>query len=235
MLDRVIDLRSDTVTRPSPAMRAAMARAPVGDDVYGEDPTVNELEAAAAAATGKEAALLLPSGTMANLVAQLVHVRPGDEVILGEGSHCMRFEAGGGASIAGAQYRVVPGRGLFTAEEVRERLVAADLHRPGTALVWIEDTHNMGGGLVFPRDEIRRIGELCSEHGAALHIDGARIFNAAAASNETVRDIVEPACTVSFCLSKGLGAPVGSMLTRNGTSSPTFEQKWYPAKRRMLS
>jgi threonine aldolase len=212
MLDRVIDLRSDTVTRPSEAMRETMALAPVGDDVYGEDPTVNELEAFAADLTGKEASIFVPSGSMANLIAQLVHTERGDMVILGEKSHCMLFEAGAGAAIAGVQYHVVPGDGRFTAESIEEELVEQTLHGPGTGLVWVENTHNMGGGLVFPLAEIRRIAVLCRSRRIPLHMDGARVFNAGVAGGVGVREIAAEVDSLSFCLSKGLGAPVGSMV-----------------------
>lgn len=212
MLDRVADLRSDTVTRPTEAMRRAMAMAPVGDDVYGEDPSVNELEALAAEIVGKEAALFVPSGTMANLIALLVHTNPGDEVILGQDSHCMRFEAGGGAAIAGVQYHVIPGDGRFSAEQVEARIRQQTLHSPGTALVWLENTHNMGGGKVFPLHDVRMISELCHERGIAAHLDGARVFNAAIATGVAVRDIAAEVDSLSFCLSKGLGAPMGSVL-----------------------
>ncbi len=212
----IIDLRSDTVTRPGAAMREAMARALVGDDVYGEDPTVNELEKRAAHLTGKNAAMFVPSGTQANLIAQLVHVTPGEEVIAGEHSHCMRYEAGGGAAIAGAQYCVVPGNGLFTANDVKKRLSARTLHNPGTCLVWMENTHNMGGGIVFDTDEMARIWQVCSENDIRVHVDGARIFNASAATGVPVSEYASCADSMSFCLSKGLGAPVGSLLCGSG-------------------
>jgi len=212
MLSTIVDLRSDTVTRPSEGMRRAMAAAEVGDDVYGEDPTVNRLEERCAALAGKGGALFVPSGSMANLVAQLCHVGRGDEVIVGEGSHCMRYEAGGGAALAGSQYAVVPGGGLFTAADVEARARVRSLHSPGTALAWIENTHNFGGGVVFPPGELRRIRELASGLGIALHMDGARVFNAAAACGRPVGELAALVDTLSFCFSKGLGAPVGSVL-----------------------
>jgi threonine aldolase len=212
MLERVIDLRSDTVTRPSEAMREAMVLAPVGDDVYGEDPTVNELEAFSAELVGKEAAILVPSGSMANLIAQLAHARRGDEVVLGQDSHCMLFEAGAGAAIAGVQYEVIPGDGRFTAEQVEERLRERSLASPGTGLVWIENTHNMGGGLVFALAEVRRIAVFCRSRRVPLHMDGARVWNAGVAGGVGVREIAAEVDSLSFCLSKGLGAPVGSVL-----------------------
>jgi threonine aldolase len=193
-------------------MREAMAAAAVGDDVYGEDPTINALELASAEITGKQAALFVPSGSQANIIAQLVHVTPGEEVILGHGSHCMRYEAGGGAALAGAQYCVVPGNGLFTAEDVRRRFSERTMHNPGTCLVWMENTHNMGGGIVFPHEDMKAVSELAHERGVPVHVDGARVFNAAVATGVPVNEWAVLCDTISFCLSKGLGAPVGSVL-----------------------
>jgi threonine aldolase len=212
----MIDLRSDTVTRPTPAMREVMARAQVGDDVYGEDPTINELEARAAELTGKGSALYVPSGSQANLIAQMALVRRGDEVVCGAVSHCIAYEVGAGAALAGVQYQVIPGDGLFTADQARAVIKPPTFHTPGTGLVWIENTHNRAGGKIFPADEIGRVGELCEEQGLPLHVDGARVFNASVATGAPVDEIVAPATTVSFCLSKGLGAPVGSLLCGPG-------------------
>lgn len=213
----VIDLRSDTVTRPSEGMREAMMSAELGDDVYGEDPTVNALEARAAEILGKEAGLYVPSGSQANLVSLLVYDVRGDEVILGQDSHTMKFEAGGAAAVAGAQFNVVPGDGRFTAEQVRERLKEETLHNPGTGLVWIENTHNIGGGRIFPVEEMERVSALCRERGIPLHVDGARIFNAAVATDLPASRYAVLADSISVCLSKGLGAPVGSVLCGTGT------------------
>ena len=207
-----IDLRSDTVTLPSPGMREAMARAVVGDDVWNEDPTVAELEALAAERTGQAAGLFVPSGSMANLIAQLVHVGRGDEVVCGQDAHCMHDEVGAGAALAGVQYAWIPGDGRFTAAEVAERLRPRTFHTPGTALVWIETTHNRGGGTVFPPDEVERIAALCRARGLPLHLDGARVFHAAAALGVPVRELTRHFDSLSFCLSKALGAPVGSVL-----------------------
>jgi threonine aldolase len=212
MSNHPIDLRSDTVTKPSEGMRRAMAGAEVGDDVYGEDPTVNRLEEMCAEISQKDAALFVPSGSMANLIAQLCHVRPGDEVIIGAHSHCFRYESGAGAAIAGSQYAVIEGNGLFTAEQARERIRLPSFHTPGTGLVWIENTHNFGGGLVFPLEEIVAVEALCREFSLPLHMDGARIFNASVATGTAVGDITAHVDSVSFCFSKGLGAPVGSIL-----------------------
>ena len=208
----VVDLRSDTVTLPSPAMREAMAAAPVGDDVFSEDPTIHALEELAAELTGKEAGLFVPSGCMANLIAQMVHVRRGDEVVLGAGAHTVLHEVGAGAAIAGVQYSVIPGNGLFTAEQVEERVKAPTFHTPGTGLVWIENSQNAGGGLIFPQAEVEKIAAVCRRHRLPLHLDGARMFNVAVASGKTAAEIAAPFDSLSFCLSKGLGAPVGSVL-----------------------
>lgn len=212
MSGSVIDLRSDTVTRPSPAMREVMARAPVGDDVYDEDPTVIELEARSAELAGKQAGLFVPSGSMANLIAQMVHADRGSEVIVGESSHCVLYEVGAGAAIAGVQYNVIPGGGLFTADQAAARIKEPTFHTPGTGLLWVENTHNMGGGVIFPQEEIGRLGALAREHGLPLHMDGARIFNAAVASGKPLTELAREVDSLSFCLSKGLGAPIGSVM-----------------------
>ncbi len=212
MAKRIVDLRSDTLTKPSEAMRSAMAEAKVGDDVFGEDPSINLLEDTCAELTGKEAALFVPSGSMANLVAQMHYVRRGDEVIIGAGSHCFRYEVGAGAAIAGAQYVVIDGSGLFTAGQAAARIRPPSFHTPGTALLWVENTHNFGGGLVFPYEELKRIRNLGEEHVLPVHMDGARVFNAAAASGRSVKEIADLSDSISFCFSKGLGAPVGSIL-----------------------
>jgi len=208
----VIDLRSDTVTRPSPAMRRAMAEAEVGDDVFGEDPTVNRLEEEAARLCGKEAALFVPSGCMANLIAQMVWVRRGDEVIVGQDAHVLLHEVGSGAAVAGVQYQIVPGSGLLDPAQVEERIKKPTFHTPGTGLVWLENTHNMAGGVPYEPEVLREIGERARARSVPVHLDGARIFNAAAATGVDVRRLAEPADSLSFCLSKGLGAPVGSVL-----------------------
>jgi threonine aldolase len=209
---RVIDLRSDTVSRPSPAMREAMACAEVGDDVYGEDPTVNRLQEMAARRMGKEAALFVPSGTMANQIAVRVHTRHGDLVLAGEGAHLLRFESGAAAAISGVQVRTVGTGGVFDDEDVRAAITPGDHHHPPTTLVAIENTHNAGGGRVFSFQAIGRIAEVVRERELLLHLDGARIFNAEVASGVAAAEWAAPFDTVSFCLSKGLGAPVGSLL-----------------------
>jgi threonine aldolase len=208
----VIDLRSDTVTRPTAGMREAMARAPVGDDVFGDDPTVNLLEERAAALLGKEEAVYVPSGTAANQIALLVHCRPGDGVLLGDGAHQMCYEAGGGGALAGVQFTVLGQNGFFTAPEVAAAVSPDNVHYPPTRLVSIEDTHNRSGGRVWPVAEVRAIVDTARRFGLALHLDGARLLNAATASGMSAAERAAPFDTVSLCFSKGLGAPVGSVL-----------------------
>lgn len=207
-----IDLRSDTVTRPGPDMRAAIAAAPVGDDVYGEDPTINRLQETVAELLGKEAALFVPSGSMANLIAIAVNTRPGDEVIVGQSSHSWLFESGGAAAIAGVQFRVIPGDGRYTAAEAAAVINPADDHFARTSLLAIENTHNMGGGVIWPRADRQAVLELAAARGLATHLDGARLWNAAAGSDESEAEIAAGFDSVSVCLSKGLGAPVGSLV-----------------------
>jgi threonine aldolase len=213
MHEQRIDLRSDTVTRPTDAMRAAIAAAPVGDDQYGEDPTVNALQERTAGLLAKEAALFLPSGTMANQVALRVLTRPGDEVVVSRESHAVWHETGGSAANAGVQFREIGDKGRFTAEEFIAAIKPRD-HPiyPPTTLVEVENTHNRSGGIVFPLEESGRIGAAARERGIASFLDGARLFNAAAASHHTAAQLAEPFDLVAVSLSKGLGAPVGSML-----------------------
>ncbi|MGD8860999.1 MAG: low-specificity L-threonine aldolase [Myxococcales bacterium] len=212
MLHAPIDLRSDTVTRPVPAMREAMAAAEVGDDVYGEDPTVRRLQERAAELLGKEAALFVPSGTMANQVALLVHCERGDEVLVGEGAHCMLYESGAGSAFAGVGFATVGRGGLYTAEELAATIKPDEYHFPRSRLVALENTHNRAGGRVFPQDEVVRIAALAHARGLPVHLDGARIWNAAVATGLSPAELAAPADTVSACFSKGLGAPVGSVL-----------------------
>ena len=210
----MIDLRSDTVTQPTPAMREAMYRAEVGDDVYGEDPTTNRLQAMAAARMGKEAALFVVSGTMANLVALLTHCGRGDEVILGDRSHTFLFEAGGSASLGGIHHWAVPNQpdGTLRLEDVAAAVRLDDPHAPRTRLLCLENTHNRCGGAVLSVQYTDAACALAHSHGLRVHIDGARIFNAAVALGIPARDLVRDADSVAFCLSKGLSAPVGSLL-----------------------
>ncbi|UQA59356.1 low-specificity L-threonine aldolase [Polyangium aurulentum] len=208
----MLDLRSDTVTRPTPAMREAMARAEVGDDVYGEDPSVARLEAHVATITGKRAALFVPSGTMGNQIALLCHCRAGDEVIIGEGAHCAFYESGAGAAWAGVQFEVAGRGGLFTAEELARAIKPPFYYHPRARLVAIENTHNRAGGKVFPQSDVLAIAAVARARGLAMHLDGARIWNASVATGLSVAELCEPFDTVSVCFSKGLGAPVGSAL-----------------------
>ena len=213
-----IDLRSDTVTQPTPEMRRAMAEAEVGDDVFGEDPTINRLEAMAAERLGKEAALFVPSGTMANLAAVLTHCGRGDEMILGDLSHTFLYEAGGAAALGGVHPRTLPTApdGRLDLQAIEDAIRPDDVHFPTTRLVCLENTHNRCGGAVLDAHYLRQVGELARRKGLRLHIDGARIFNAAAALDTPVRELAAPADSIAFCLSKALCAPVGSLLC--GTS-----------------
>ena len=208
----MIDLRSDTVTRPTPAMREIMARAEVGDDVFGEDPSVRALEEEVAALVGKEAALFVTSGTMANQLAIALQTRPGDEVIVGEGAHVVFYESGAGAALSGVQFTIAGAGGLFVAEEMEERIQAGPYWSPRTSLVCIENTHNRAGGRIFPQQAAERVAERARSRGLAVHLDGARIWNAAAATGLSPLHLASPFDTVSVCFSKGLGAPVGSAL-----------------------
>jgi len=209
----IVDLRSDTVTRPSPEMRAAMAAAEVGDDVFGEDPTVTRLQEEVARVTGKEAALFVPSGTMANQLALRSQTHLGDEVLAVEGSHFFEYESGGAAAISGLLIRLLPGdRGVIGADQIEGHLRPADPHHAPVTLVGIEQTHNRAGGAVFPLPDLQDIRRLTLKRELAFHMDGARIFNASVAADVPVREYAATCDTVSFCFSKGLGAPVGSVL-----------------------
>ncbi len=208
-----IDLRSDTVTRPSPGMRRAMAEAPVGDDQYGEDPSVNRLQERIAGLLGKEAALFVPSGTMANQIALKLLTRPGDEVILGAEAHMMWHESGAGAANSGIQFTAIGRGGLFTAEEFRAACKPrGHIVLPPTGLVAIENTHNLGGGFVWPQAQAVEICTAARATGVASYLDGARLFNASVASGISLAVLARPFDLVSVALSKGLGCPVGSVL-----------------------
>ncbi|MCB9117744.1 MAG: low-specificity L-threonine aldolase [Caldilinea sp.] len=207
-----IDLRSDTVTWPTPAMRAAMAEAPVGDDVYGEDPTVNRLEARVAEMLGKEAAVFVPSGTMGNLIAVLSHCGRGDEMILGDQAHIFMYEQGGSAAVGGVHPRTVPNRadGTLDLQQVEDAIRGDNDHYPVTRLIALENTQNRCGGQALPVAYMDAAGELAHRHGLALHVDGARLWNAAVALGVPPARLVQAADSVSVCFSKGLAAPVGS-------------------------
>ena len=210
----IIDLRSDTVTRPTPEMRRAMAEAEVGDDVFGDDPTVNELERRAAELMGKEAAVLVASGTMGNITALLSHTQRGDEVIVGSEAHILLAEVGGTGALAGAVLRPLPNdaRGRLDPAAVEGIIRPQNVHFQRTALVCLENTHNRCGGAVLTVEDTETIAEVAHRHGVAVHLDGARIFNAAVALGIAARELSAPADSVTFCLSKGLSAPVGSLL-----------------------
>jgi len=213
-MDRPIDLRSDTVTTPTEAMRRAMAAAEVGDDVYGEDPTVRRLEDMAAEKMGKEAGLFVPSGTMGNAVAVMTHTRRGDEVILEAESHIFYYEVAGLAVLSGVLPHTVLGvRGAITPDILEAALRGPNIHYPPTTLLCLENTHNRAGGAVIPMETMKETSALAHRRGLAVHLDGARIFNAAIALGVPASDIAATADSVMFCLSKGLGAPVGSVLT----------------------
>ena len=209
----MIDLRSDTVTVPTDGMRKAMARAEVGDDVYGEDPTVNRLQEMAAALLSKRFALFVPSGTMANQLAIRSHTQPGQEVIVESKSHIVRYEQGAAGALAGVQLHWVPGeRGIISAEQVEAAIRPTDPHSISTALICLENTHNAGGGTIYPLATIEKIRALAAKHNIPMHLDGARLMNAVAATTLPPASYAQHFETVSLCLSKGLGAPVGSLL-----------------------
>lgn len=208
-----IDLRSDTVTKPTAEMRKAMAAAEVGDDVYGEDPSVQKLEALAAEKVGKEAALFVPSGTMGNQVAAMTHLQRGDEVIVEAESHIFYYEVGGLALISGAQTRTLPGqKGFMPPALIANAIRNSDLHFPRTGLLCLENTHNRAGGTVITAEQTSLMAKVAHDRGIPVHLDGARIFNAAIALKTDVRALTAAVDSVMFCLSKGLAAPVGSVL-----------------------
>jgi len=209
-----IDLRSDTVTKPTPEMREAMAEAEVGDDVYMDDPTVNKLQAKAAQMLGKEDSLFVPSGTMGNLLALLVHCQRGDEVIVGDQSHIYVNEAGGMSALGGLHPRPVKNQadGTLALDDILASIQTEDVHHTITRLICLENTQNICGGVPLSVDYTRSVGKIARDHNLLLHLDGARIFNGASALNVSVKDLVQPADSVMFCLSKGLAAPVGSIL-----------------------
>jgi threonine aldolase len=211
---KAIDLRSDTKTLPTEEMRKAIYEAELGDDVWGEDPTVNLLEKMAAEILGKEEALLTPSGTMSNLIAVLSHTRSGDEIIIGSGSHILWYERGGASALAGVIMRTVPNDedGQMELDAIETTIRSENIHFPPTTLLCLENTHARCGGTVLTTDYTSAIAELAHRYGLKVHLDGSRIFNAAIALNVPANELVQPVDSVCFCLSKGLSAPVGSLL-----------------------
>jgi threonine aldolase len=210
----MIDLRSDTVTKPTEAMRRAMAQAEVGDDVYGEDPTINRLQEMAAQIMGKEAALFVPTGTMGNLSAVLAHCGRGQEILLGDNSHIFYYEAGGAAVVGGLAYHTLPNDrfGMLDPVAVAGAIRSPDIHFAPTGLLCLENTHNRAGGTVLSKEQLDRLCQVAHEHNVPVHLDGARIFNAATYLELPVGQLVESLDSVQFCLSKGLAAPAGSLV-----------------------
>ena len=209
----MIDLRSDTVTKPTPEMRRAMAEAEVGDDVLGDDPTVIALQKRTAELLGQQAAVYMPSGTMTNQVAIRTHTEPGDEIIIEATAHSYIYESGGPAALSGVTCRLLPGeRGIFTADDVRAALHAENVHYPRTWLLCVENTHNRGGGSIWPLERIEEVVEVARAAGLQTHLDGARLWNASAATGIPEGEYAKHFDSVSVCFSKGLGAPVGSVL-----------------------
>jgi threonine aldolase len=210
---KYVDLRSDTVTRPTPEMRRAMMEAEVGDDVFMEDPTANRLQEIAARMLNKEAALFMPCGIMANEVAVKVHTQPGQEVIMDENCHIFGYELASIAALSGAMPRPLPGKkGIITVEQIKKAIRPKIYYMAQTGLITLENTHNMSGGTLYPLEITREIVHFARENAIPIHLDGARIFNASIASGHSVKDLCEGFDSVMFCLSKGLGAPVGSVL-----------------------
>ncbi len=214
-----VDLRSDTVTRPSAGMRRAMAEAVVGDDVLGDDPSVKQLEERIAALLGKEAAVFTPSGTMANLLAVLSQTRPGDEVILDRNCHIFNYEAGGAAAIGGVQLLPLDGeRGFLPVDRLNDAVRPVNIHHPRTSLVTAENTHNRGGGGIYPFEELEKVSLFARETGLRFHIDGARLYNASVATGIPLSRYGPLADSFNICFSKGLGAPIGSVLVSDGAA-----------------
>ena len=214
MLNGYIDLRSDTVTHPTPEMRKAMAEAELGDDVFGDDPTVNRLEEMAAARMGKEAAVFVASGTMGNIISQLTHCRRGEEVIVGDQAHIFRYEVGNAAALGGIPSFQIPNQpdGTLPLDKVEAAIRGGDQHEPRTRLIALENTHNRCGGTVLSPAYLRDVRALADRYGLKIHLDGARVFNASVALGIDVKELTQHVDSVTFCLSKGLSAPVGSVV-----------------------
>ncbi len=228
--NNIVDLRSDTVTKPSKGMLKSMVEAEVGDDVFGDDPTVNLLQSEAAKLLGKEAALLVPSGTMANQIALMTHTAPGDEVICDISCHIRNYEGGGPAILSGVMLNAIEGNhGSYTAEDVESRLRSDDSHFPPSTLIWVENSCNRAGGTIFPQDEILRLRKVADKNDMAMHLDGARIWNVAAATGTPLQELTEPFDSISVCLSKGLGCPVGSLTI----GSREYIKKAHRARKRL--
>ncbi|MEC2072177.1 threonine aldolase family protein [Alkalihalophilus marmarensis] len=209
----MIDLRSDTVTKPTAAMREAMYRAEVGDDVYKEDPTVRRLEELASQMLGKEDALFVTSGTQGNQIAVLTHCRSGNEVLLEQDSHIFYYEGGAISAFAGVQTRTIPGnKGEMDPRQIEFAIRGNDIHEPETGLICVENTHNRAGGAIVSAENMKAIFEVATAHAVPVHLDGARLFNAAVASNCSLKEFTQYTDTVQVCLSKGLGAPIGSII-----------------------
>ncbi|MBT5059713.1 MAG: aminotransferase class I/II-fold pyridoxal phosphate-dependent enzyme [Gemmatimonadetes bacterium] len=229
-MERIVDLRSDTQTQPTDQMRQAMARAVVGDDVYGEDPTIQRLQELAAAKVGHEAALFMPTGTMANTAALMAHTHPGEEVIFEELAHLFNWEAGTYANVAGLSARTVRGEdGIYTADQLRSVLRPSNPHFPPTTLACIENTHNNHAGSVWTAAETQAVCDAAHEEGIKVHLDGARVFNAAIALKVDVKELTKPVDSLMFCFSKGLSAPVGSILC----GSREFIDRAYRMRKRL--
>lgn len=212
-MNEIVDLRSDTVTRPTPEMLAAMTTAPLGDDVLGDDPTVLELERLSAQMLGHESALFVPSGTMGNQIAVATHTQPGDVMIIEEEAHVFYYEVGAPAILNGVMTRTLRSQnGVMDPDDVERAILKRNLHTPGTSVVAVENTHNRAGGTIVHNEHILAYRTICDRHGVALHLDGARVFNAAVAQGIPVSEITKHFDSVSFCLSKGLRSPVGSVL-----------------------
>lgn len=213
MPSKIIDLRSDTVTKPTQEMREAMYKAEVGDDVYGEDPTVKKLEEFAAELSGKEAALFVTSGTMGNQISIMSHVNPGDELICERDAHIFYYEVGGIAALSHAQTNLVAGvQGIISVEDIAERLRPDDIHQPPTSLICLENTHNRAGGTYYSVQQLADIHTFATSHNIPVHIDGARVMNAVVATKSSLKEVASYASSISICLSKGLGAPIGAIV-----------------------
>ena len=209
----MIDLRSDTITQPTPDMRQAIFQAEVGDDVFGEDPTVNNLQQLISEITGKPAALFVASGTMGNQICIKSHTQPGNEMVLERNSHIFNYECGAPAMLSGVQLLPIAGsRGYFTVEQIKEVVRSADHHHPKTKLIALENTHNRSGGTIFPFEEMKRIREFSLKEGIKMHLDGARLWNASVKTGISIREYCDLFDSISLCFSKGLGAPAGSII-----------------------